>query len=85
MAAPTNAANVMKALANSEPSTLALFGHGAMSDLSPLSALERTSADSSSLWVHALLKLPDDGLERQVRFFDWLETACGPVRNTSRM
>ena len=28
MAAPTNAANVKKVLANSEPSTLALNGHG---------------------------------------------------------
>jgi hypothetical protein len=34
---------------------VALFGHGAMSDMSPLSAPKRTSAAAPSLWVHALV------------------------------
>ena len=33
---------------------VALFGHGAMSDLSPLCASKRTPPTTTDLWVHAL-------------------------------
>src|SRR5258707_1033459 len=38
----------------------ALFGHGAMSDLSPLCAPKRTSVDHSEFMVHALVAGEDD-------------------------
>ena len=41
------------------PMTLvALFGHGAMSDLSPLCAPKRTLPTTAELWVHPLIRSP---------------------------
>ncbi len=45
---------VSLALSAKRVTPLALFGHGAMSDLSPVIGTKRTSAGRSSLWVHAL-------------------------------
>src|SRR5712671_2955395 len=47
---------------------MALFGHGAMSDLSPLCAPKRTSVDHFEFMVHALVAGEDDQRPRDTKF-----------------
>src|SRR5258706_11850353 len=61
----------------------ALFGHGAMSDLSPLCAPKRTSVDHSEFMVHALVAGEDDQRPRDTKFLKFRNFACQRTQITS--